>query len=101
MKVSRAPCRCSKPFLSLLRKLTMRVISTSNMQWTWALVRRDSIMRCAIILRICDIGTRSPGMTDGGDAGAWRGDGVEPVEDGAGAAGADGRCSTKARAERK
>src|SRR6478609_5777089 len=44
----------------------MRVRSTSNMQWTWALVRRDSIMRCAMILRTWFMGTRSPGI----DAGA-------------------------------
>ena len=32
------------------------------MQWTWALVRRDSIMRWAMILRMWVMGTRSPGM---------------------------------------
>src|SRR6185369_9847994 len=43
----------------------MRVRSTSNMQCTWALVRRDSIMRWAMILRIWLMGTRSPGMATG------------------------------------
>ena len=65
MKVRRAPLRCSKLFLSLLRRLTMRVRSTSNMAWTWALVRRDSIMRWAMILRIWLMGTASPGMAAG------------------------------------
>ena len=32
MKVRRAPLRCSNPVLSLLRRFTMRVMSTSNMQ---------------------------------------------------------------------
>ena len=41
------------------------VRSTSNMQWTWALVRRDSIMRCAMMRRMFVIGTRSPGMATG------------------------------------
>src|ERR1700690_1468538 len=53
----------------------MRVRSTSNMQWTWTLVRRDSIMRCAMILRMWFMGTRSPGI----DAGAG-----EPPSDFAG-----------------
>ena len=43
----------------------MRVMSTSNMPWTCALVRRDSIMRCAMIRRMLVMGTRSPGMTAG------------------------------------
>src|SRR5882757_2159761 len=65
MKVRRAPLRFSKADLFLLRNCTMRVMSTSNMQWTCALVRRDSIMRVAMILRICDMGTRSPGIAAG------------------------------------
>src|SRR3984893_2862161 len=81
MKVSRAPLRCSKLDLSLLRRLTMRVMSTSNMQWTWALVRRDSIMRCAMILRIFVIGTRSPGMVAGGEVGRDDGAGTETEDD--------------------
>src|ERR1700740_1470771 len=59
-------------------------------------------MRCAMILRICDMGTKSPGTADG-DAGAWRG-----LEAATGAlwtdartdalgAGAAERCSTKSR----
>src|SRR3989442_7969432 len=62
MKVRRAPWRFSKEDLALLRRFTMRVRSTSNMQWTCALVRRDSIIRWAMILRIWVMGTRSPGM---------------------------------------
>src|SRR5437660_12025907 len=69
MKVRRAPLRCSKLFFNLLRRLTMRVRSTSNMAWTWALVRRDSIMRWAMILRIWLIGTTSPGIAAGAGAG--------------------------------
>src|SRR5215472_6679514 len=41
--------------------MTLRVKSTSYMQWTCALVRRDSIMCLAISLRMFDMGTRSPG----------------------------------------
>ena len=37
------------------------------MQWTCALVRRDSIMRWAMILRIWVMGTRSPGIEAGAD----------------------------------
>src|SRR5690348_15373152 len=74
MKVRRAPWRCSNPDLSLLRRFTIRVRSTSYMQWTWALVRRDSIMCLAISLRMFDMGTRSPGYGAGvagrGGAGA-------------------------------
>ena len=66
----------------------MRVMSTSNMQWTCALVRRDSIMRCAMILRICVIGTTSPGMV--ASVGA---DGLDAGE-GVAVAGADDGCST-------
>ena len=69
MNVRRTPWRCSKPAFCLLRRLTMRLKSTSYMQWTWALVRRDSIMRWAIILRIFVTGTRSPGY-GAGDEGA-------------------------------
>src|SRR5216684_7735929 len=65
MKVRRAPWRFSKADLVLLRRCTIRVRSTSNMQWTWALVRRDSIMRWAMILRIWVMGTRSFGMEAG------------------------------------
>src|ERR1700674_376481 len=79
MNVRRTPWRCSKPAFCLLRRLTMRLKSTSYMQWTWALVRRDSIMRWAIILRIFVMGTRSPGY-------------------GAGAEGAEGRTSAEAEA---
>src|SRR5258706_7448223 len=68
MKVRRAPLRCSKPDFCLLRRLEMRVKSTSNMQWTCALVRRDSIMRCALMLRIFVSGARSPGVGGGGGA---------------------------------
>ena len=39
----------------------MRVRSTSNMQWTCALVRRDSIMRWAMILRIWRHGNQIAG----------------------------------------
>src|ERR1700733_11917821 len=102
MKVSRTPWRCSNPFLCLARRLTMRVKSTSYMQWTWALVRRDSIMRWAMILRILVRGTRSPGYAAG--AGAEGRDGVEVcacwlgAEAGVGAAAtADGARSMKAR----
>src|ERR1700733_6402158 len=83
MKVRRAPWRCSKPDLFRARMLTMRVKSTSYMQWTWALVRRDSIMRWAMILRMLVNGTRSPGM----DAGAGRGAGGEATADGRDGAG--------------
>src|ERR1041385_2824034 len=65
MKVSRWPLRCSKLDLFLARKRTMLVKSTSYIQWTCALVRRDSTMRCAIILRIFVMGTRSPGIEVG------------------------------------
>src|ERR1700693_606089 len=81
MKVRRAPWRFSKADLFLLRSCTMRVRSTSNMQRTWALVRRDSIMRCAMILRICVIGTRSPGMVAGGEVGRDDGAGTETDDD--------------------
>jgi len=40
----------------------MRVMSTSNMQCTCALVRRDSIIRCAMMRRMLVRGTRSPGI---------------------------------------
>src|SRR6204780_2029205 len=65
MKVSRAPCRCSKADFVLLRRWTIFVMSTSNMAWTWALVRRDSIMRCAMICRIFVMGTDSAGIAAG------------------------------------
>src|SRR5262249_14954636 len=65
MNVSRTPLRCSKLDLFLARSRTMLVKSTSYMQWTCALVRRDSTMRCAIILRMFVMGTRSPGMEAG------------------------------------
>src|ERR1700693_4064863 len=81
MNVSRAPCRCSNADLVLFRSCTMRVMSTSNMQWTWALVRRDSILRCAMILRVCDIGARSPGMVAGGEVGRDEGAGTETDDD--------------------
>src|SRR6266436_7182676 len=68
MKVRRAPWRFSKADLVLLLRCTIRVRSTSNMQWTWALVRRDSIMRWAMILRIWFMGTRSPGIDAGAEA---------------------------------
>src|SRR5277367_381710 len=79
MNVRRAPCRCSKADLVLLRSSTMRVMSTSNMQWTWALVRRDSIIRWAMILRIWVIGTRSPGIAAAGGATFEEAGGVEGV----------------------
>src|ERR1700747_1509551 len=75
MKVRRAPWPCSNPALCLLRRSTMRVKSTSYMQWTWALVRRDSIMRWAMILRMLVMGTRSPG-NGAGAVGAGGGRGV-------------------------
>src|ERR1700757_4190857 len=81
MNVRRAPWRCSNPDLSLLRRFTMRVRSTSYMQWTCALVRRDSIMWLGISLRMFYMGTRTPGY---GAGVAGRG--------GAGAAGADSRA---------
>src|ERR1700688_4721099 len=81
MNVSLAPCRRSNADFVLLRSCTIRVISTSNMQWTWALVRRDSIMRCAMILRICVIGTRSPGMVAGGEVGRDDGAGAGADDD--------------------
>src|ERR1700730_4823009 len=72
MNVRRTPWRCSKPAFCLLRRPTMRLKSTSYMQWTWALVRRDSIMRWAIILRIFVMGTRSPGYGAGAEGAAGR-----------------------------
>src|ERR1035438_5591380 len=72
MKVRRAPWRCSNPVFCLFRRLTMRVKSTSYMQCTWALVRRDSIMCLAISLRMLVMGTRSPGYGDGADGGVGR-----------------------------
>src|SRR5512140_3212954 len=72
MKVRRAPWRCSNPVLSLARRLTMRVKSTSYMQWTCALVRRDSIMCLAISLRMFVMGTRSPGYGAGAGGAAGR-----------------------------
>src|SRR5467141_57982 len=77
MKVRRAPWRFSKADLVLLRRCTIRVRSTSYMQWTWALVRRDSIMRWAMILRMLVMGTRSPGYGAGAGGAAVRGGAAE------------------------
>src|SRR5713226_5990826 len=99
MKVRRAPWRFSKADLVLLRRCTIRVRSTSYMQWTWALVRRDSIMRWAIILRIFIMGTRSPGYGAGAEGAAGRASAeAEAVELAAAepeVAGADDRRSMK------
>src|SRR6267154_2104172 len=70
IKVRRTLWRCSNAFLCLARSATMREKSTSYMQWTWALVRRDSIMRWAMILRMFVMGTRSPGYGAGAGGGA-------------------------------
>jgi hypothetical protein len=61
MYVSLTPLRCSYFAFSFSRILTMRVMSTLNTVWTCGLVRFDSTMRCAMIERIFDIGTSSPG----------------------------------------
>src|SRR5215472_512744 len=63
MNVSFTPCRSSQPLRTFSRSLTMCVISTLKMVWTWALVRRDSTMRSAIFLRIAVIGTSLPGSS--------------------------------------
>src|ERR1700753_1855791 len=62
----------------------MRVMSTLNTVWTWALGALDSTMRLAMMARILDIGTSSPGC--GADAGAAGAVGLEAT--GAAAAGA-------------
>src|SRR6266853_5319243 len=77
IKVRRTPWRCSNAFLCLARSATMREKSTSYMQWTWALVRRDSIMRWAMILRMFVMGTRSPGYGAGAGGAAGRGGAAE------------------------
>src|SRR5258707_9717387 len=61
MYVSLTPLRCSYFDFSFSRILTMRVISTLKTVWTCGLVRFDSTMRCAMMERIFDIGTSSPG----------------------------------------
>src|SRR3954468_2302479 len=68
MKVSFTPLRCSKLAFCLSRILTMRVMSTLKTVWTWALVCLDSAMRLAMMERIFDMGTNSPGS--GGGIGA-------------------------------
>src|SRR5262244_1887497 len=87
MNVSRAPWRCSNDALYLFRRLTMRLKSTSYMQCTCALVRRDSIMRCAMMRRIGVIGTRSPGIAAGAGVDTGREAGVDGAAPAAGAAG--------------
>src|SRR4030088_1389427 len=59
--VSLTPLRCSYFDFSFSRILTMRVISTLKTVWTCGLVRFDSTMRCAMMERIFDMGTSSPG----------------------------------------
>src|SRR5260221_13921695 len=66
MKVRRAPLRCSKPDFCLLRRLEMRVKSTSNMQWTCALVRRHLVKGWAKMGTMFVGGANAPG---GGAAG--------------------------------
>src|SRR5882672_3249320 len=61
MYVNLTPLRCSYFDFSFSRILTMRVMSTLKTVWTCGLVRLDSTMRCAMIERIFDIGTSSPG----------------------------------------
>src|SRR6202041_2015087 len=61
MYVSLTPLRCSYFDFSFSRSLTMRVISTLKTVWTWGLVRLDSTMRWAMMERIFDMGTSSPG----------------------------------------
>src|SRR5271154_3993114 len=61
MYVSLTPFRCSYFDFSFSRILTMRVMSTLKTVWTCGLVCFDSTMRCAMMERIFDIGTSSPG----------------------------------------
>src|ERR1700733_8283984 len=67
MYVSLTPLRCSYLDFSFSRSFTMRVISTLKTVWTWGLVRFDSTIRCAMMERIFDIGTSSPGCGCGAD----------------------------------
>src|SRR5579875_1387639 len=68
MYVSLTPLRCSYLFFSFSRSLTMRVMSTLKTVWTWALVCLDSTMRFAMMARILDMGTSSPGCGVGAEA---------------------------------
>src|SRR5271170_3520494 len=94
MYVSLTPLRCSYLDFSFSRILTMRVMSTLKTVWTCGLVRLDSTMRCAMIERIFDMGTSSPGSgwDAAGLAAAGAGDGAE-VGDVAAAATGFGPCS--------
>src|ERR1700710_340052 len=82
MYVSLTPLRCSYFDFSFSRSLTMRVMSTLKTVWTWGLVRLDSTMRCAMMLRILVMGTSSPGS-------GWAAAGLA----GAGAAGGGGAAA--------
>src|ERR1700721_3197338 len=81
MYVSLTPFRCSYFDFSFSRSLTMRVMSTLKTVWTCGLVRFDSTMRCAMMERIFDMGTSSPGCGCGAAgfaaAGAGAGAGAE------------------------
>src|SRR5579875_1883806 len=68
MYVSFTPLRCSYLFFSFSRSRTMRVMSTLKTVWTCALVCLDSTMRRAMMARILDMGTSSPGSGVGAAA---------------------------------
>src|ERR1700736_3356975 len=91
MYVSLTPLRCSYFAFSFSRILTMRVISTLKTVWTCGLVRFDSTIRCAMMERIFDMGTSSPGCGCGAAGFAAAGAGTEAgVGAEAGAAAATG-----------
>src|SRR5271156_5333003 len=85
MYVSLTPLRCSYFDFSFSRSLTMRVMSTLKTVWTWGLMRLDSTMRWAMMERIFDMGTSSPGSGWGAAGLGAAGAGAETA--GAGAAG--------------
>src|SRR5580692_6140722 len=86
MYVSLTPLRCSYFDFSFSRILTMRVISTLKTVWTCGLVRLDSTMRCAMMERIFDMGTSSPGCGCGAAGFATVGAGAAAVDAGDGGA---------------
>src|SRR5579875_3607940 len=73
MKVNFTPLRCSYLFFSFSRSFTMRVISTLKTVWTCGEVAFDSTMRLAMMERILDMGTRSPGRGAAGAAAVFAG----------------------------